>query len=62
MITASEMTADQLREWMRDHGYTVRGLATMLDRAPNTIQRYRSGQEPIPRVIVLALRGLESQT
>lgn len=57
--TLSDMTADELRAWMDDHGYSVRSLARALEREPSTIQRYRVGTSPIPRVIELALRGLE---
>ena len=59
VTTISGVPSDDLRAWMTAHGYTVRSLARALEREPRTIQRYRDGSLPVPRVIELALRGLE---
>lgn len=56
--TITSVTSDELRAWMREHGYTVRSLARALEREPRTIQRYRDGGLPVPRVVELALIGL----
>jgi len=52
------MDADSLREWMDQHRYSVRRLAAALERDRKTIERYRSGELPVPRVIELALQAL----
>lgn len=56
--TLSDMTGDEFRAWMDEHGYSVRSLARALEREPRTIQRYRDGSLPVPRVVELALVGL----
>lgn len=58
----SDMTADEFRSWMESHGYSVRSLARALEREPRTVQRYRDGSLPVPRVIELALIGLEAES
>lgn len=57
--TVVDVTADELRAWMREHGYSVRGLAAETGHSPATVQRYRDGSLVIPRVFELALRGIE---
>ena len=60
--TIADVTADELRAWMREHGYTVRGLAAATRVAPATVQRYRDGSQAVPYVFELALRGLEADS
>ena len=57
--TVLEMTADEFKVWMTAHGYSVRSLARAMERGPASIQRYRDGTWEIPRVVELALIGLE---
>ena len=59
--TIPDVTADELRAWMSDRGFSVRALAAETGHAPATVQRYRDGSQPIPRVFELALRGIEAE-
>lgn len=54
------MTAEELRAWMKEHGWTVRALAASLGTYPSTVQRYRDGTRPIPPMLEVALRGLKN--
>lgn len=54
------MTAAQFRAWMTRHGYSITGLAETLGISPRQVSYYRSGEKPVERLVVLALRGLES--
>ena len=49
------MDAEELRDWMEQHGRTVRGLAYELEVSNSTIHRWRSGDRPIPKAVELAL-------
>ncbi len=49
------MTGDELKQWMREHGRTVRGLAWELGVSNSTIHRWRSGDRTIPKSVELAL-------
>ena len=53
--------ADELKQWMTEHGYSVRRLAASLAISPGMVQHYRSGAWPIPRAIELALLGLMAE-
>jgi hypothetical protein len=53
------MTDADLRAWMARYRWTVRGLAAELSLAPGTVQRYRTGAFPVPRLMALALQSLE---
>lgn len=55
------MTDAQLRAWMKRHGYTLDGLAAALDISRRQIAYYRSGEQPIPRVVALALQALAAK-
>ena len=52
------MNPDQLKQWMRTHERTVRGLAGELAVQPSTVQRWRNGSRPIPVYLHLALAGI----
>ncbi len=54
------MEQGDFRAWMTAHGYSVRRLADELGVRPSTVQRYRDGTRPIPKVIEVALRGIEA--
>jgi transcriptional regulator with XRE-family HTH domain len=54
------LTADELRTWMEVSGYSVRALAAKLGVATNTVQRWRSGDRPVPSFLSLALQQLPS--
>lgn len=53
------MTADELREWMARKRWTTAALARELDRSASTISRWRSGEQPIPKTVELAIEALE---
>lgn len=56
--TASD--ADRLRAWLTEHRRTQRGLARELDVDERTVRYWCSGQQPVPRVVWLALERLAS--
>lgn len=56
------MTAQELKAWRREHGYTQAELAQELGISRPTVARYESWSAPeLPRWLPLALRGLEIQ-
>ena len=61
------MTADELRVWMAERGYSVRGLARALEAAtlrpvwPSTVQRWRSGESDVPPWVPGVLERLEAE-
>ena len=52
------MTGDELKEVMRQHGWTEQHLADSLELHIRTVGRYRGGALPVPRKIEVALAGL----
>lgn len=52
------MTNEELREWMREHGYSIHALARKLGVWPSTVQRWRDGSRKIPAHVPLALEHL----
>lgn len=58
-MTADDvLTPDDLDDWMKEHAYSVRGLAAELGIAFTTVQRWRNGSVPCPPWLPLALRGI----
>ena len=61
------MTAAELRAWMNEHGYSVRGLARALEAATlrpvhsRTVQRWRSGESDVPPWVPGVLERLEAE-
>lgn len=55
------MTGNELRDWMKRNRYSIHGLADALGIHASTVQRYRTGELTIPRMLVLALRGLKEE-
>ena len=55
------MTPDELRQWMREHKRTVRGLAVELDVSRATVERWRNGEARISKSTVLALQVLAAR-
>jgi DNA-binding XRE family transcriptional regulator len=51
------VTADDLRQWMHDHGLSQRQLAKSLGASKSSIERWLSTEHVPPR-IALALDGL----
>ncbi len=55
-------TPEGLRAWRAAHGVSQRQLADLLEVGwKGTLSRYENGHLAIPRVIELALRGLEAE-
>ena len=53
------MEPQALQAWMREHGYTLVGLAAALGVTTRTVTRWRSGETTIPRTVEVALKALE---
>jgi len=56
------MTAQELRQWRTEHGYTQQGLADALGVIRLTVTRWESGTRAIPTFLELALQSLDCQT
>ena len=50
--------ANRLRDWLAAHGRSQRGLARELGVSERTMRYYCSGDQPIPKVVWLALEAL----
>ena len=59
-MTTTEAPFD-LREWMDERDWSVRKLATRLDRGPRTIQEYIDGTREVPTIVRLALDALDAK-
>lgn len=53
------MNAQQLRKWIEARYASRAAFAKDLDLSDRTVRRYLSGKCAIPRVVALAVRGLE---
>jgi transcriptional regulator with XRE-family HTH domain len=52
------MKAQQLRALLESNGLSQRGAARRLDIDERTMRRYVAGDQPVPQVVVFALRRL----
>jgi len=55
------MTANQLRKLLDSNGLSQRGAARKLEIDERTMRRYVAGDQPVPQVVVFALRRLIAQ-
>jgi hypothetical protein len=55
------VTGKGLRDWMHARDYTVAGLADELDMSERRVYYLRQSRKQIPKLVQLALRGLEAQ-
>ena len=55
------MTGAELKLWMKEHRYSIHALAGTLKIHPSTVQRYRTGELSVPRMMELALERLEQR-
>jgi transposase len=55
------VTPRQLRYWLRRNEYTREGLAEALGVGRATVYRWLAQKEPLPRLVELALKGLEAE-
>ena len=53
------MNETELRDWMTRHRWSIHRLAGEMGVHPSTVQRYRTGDLKIPRVVELALETVE---
>ena len=54
------MENTDLRAWMAAHRWSIAALSRELGIHPATLHRYRQGVQPIPKMLILALRSLEA--
>lgn len=55
------MSAEKFREWMQRHKLTMEAAADALGLSRRIIAYYLSGEQPIPRTVMLATEGLEAR-
>jgi hypothetical protein len=55
------MTVASLRDWMQGHGMTLDRAATALGLSRRTIAYYLSGEQVIPKTVMLATEGYDSR-
>ena len=55
------MSADSFREWMRRNKLTLTGAAEALGLSRRSVAYYLSGEQPIPRTVMLATEGFEAR-
>jgi hypothetical protein len=55
------MSAEKFREWMQRNRLTLERAADALGLSRRTIAYYLSGEQPVPRTVMLATEGLEAR-
>ncbi len=55
------MAPDAFRAWMSKHGLTQEAAAQALGLSRRTIGYYLSGEQPIPKTVLLATKGWERE-
>ena len=58
--SGATMTANAFRRWRERKAYTLDQAARVLGLSRRMIAYYEHGDKPIPRIVALATRGLES--
>jgi DNA-binding XRE family transcriptional regulator len=58
--SGATMSADAFRSWRQRHAYTLDEAAKALGISRRMVAYYDHGEKPIPRVVALAARALES--
>jgi DNA-binding XRE family transcriptional regulator len=58
--SGATMTADAFRSWRARRAYTLDAAARALGLSRRLIAYYEAGERPIPRVVALATRALET--
>ena len=56
---AGLLTPSAFDAWMQRNGFSLQSAADALGMTRRMIAHYRTGSKPIPKVVGLALRGLE---
>ncbi|MSQ29174.1 MAG: hypothetical protein EXR68_01630 [Dehalococcoidia bacterium] len=57
----AHMDKVELRAWMMERRWHIHALAAELGIHPSTLQRYRTGELAVPKVVELALKTLEDR-
>ena len=55
----AEMTPGYLRAWLRRRGMTQAAFAERLGISPRMVAYYSTGEQPITRLVALAMKGFE---
>jgi hypothetical protein len=55
------MPAAAFRDWMEGHGLTLDRAAEALGRSRRTIAYYLSGEQPVPKTVMLATEGYDKR-
>ena len=55
------MTGDELRSWRKKHRFTQERLGWELEVTRQTVWAWEQSSQPVPRMLYLALLGLESR-
>lgn len=55
------MPAERFREWMQRNGLTYDSAADALGLSRRTIGYYASGEQPVPKTVMLATEALDSR-
>jgi DNA-binding transcriptional regulator YiaG len=58
--SGATMTADAFRDWRERNAYTLDAAARALGLSRRMVAYYEQGEKPIPRVVALATRALET--
>ncbi len=53
------MTGSELKAWMSKNRWGIHRLADEMGIHPSTVQRYRDGTLPVPRLVEIAVEYLE---
>lgn len=53
------MTADEFKAWRKGAGYTQGEVAELLDFVLRTVQKWESGELPVPQVVAMAITTIK---
>lgn len=59
--TGEAMPADTFRAWMQRHAFTLDRAAEALGLSRRTIAYYLSGEQPVPKTVMLATEGYDKR-
>ena len=55
------MPAADFRAWVEGHGFTLEGAGEALGLSRRTIAYYLSGEQPVPKTVMLATKGYDKR-
>jgi len=59
--SGATLSAEGFRHWRESRAFTLEAAADALGLSRRTVAYYEQGKRPVPRVVALATRGLESE-